>query len=85
MLSNLPTYFIPSSLSQLVLLTGYKNCEGIGVVWIMSQNSIVSWKKVCTPIQLGRLGIRSLITFNPGSIEQVAMDVCCRERLFGIK
>jgi hypothetical protein len=46
---------------------------------------LVNWKKVCSPIHLGGLGIRSLSTFNQSSWVSGCGDLLWRERIFGAR
>jgi len=66
-LSNLPTYFLslfPISISVANWLEKLQGDFLLGGLDNEPKFHLIFGKKVCTPIQLGRLGIRSLSTFN---------------------
>jgi hypothetical protein len=67
MLSNLPTYFL-SLFPILVSVANRIEKLQRDFLWGGLDNEskfhLVNWKKVCTPLHLGGLGIRSLLTFN---------------------
>ncbi len=66
-LPNLPTYFLSLFPIPVSVANWLEKLQGdflLGGLDNEPKFHLIFGKKVCTPIQLGRLGIRSLSTFN---------------------
>jgi hypothetical protein len=67
-LSNLPTYFLSLVPISVSVANQLEKLQTDFFVWSGLDHEpkfhLVNWKKVCTPIHFGGLGIRNLATFN---------------------
>ena len=66
-LSSLPTYFLSLFTIPIAMAARFERIQR-NFLWGLSEGSfkypLVAWYKVCSPIEMGGLGIRNVVSFN---------------------